>query len=76
MPIVGTDTQKSLTNGNANHTIGAGQGAGQNGGVENGGFLFPHISSLPPREPIDIQFKDVTYTVNLGYFKGELTLLK
>lgn len=39
---------------------------------ENGGYRFAHITSLPAREPLDIQFKDVTYTANLGYFRGEL----
>lgn len=34
-------------------------------------YTFPHFTSLPSREPLDIQFKDVSYTVNLGYFKGE-----
>lgn len=38
---------------------------------ENGGFRFAHITSLPAREPLDIQFKDVSYTASLGYFRGE-----
>lgn len=29
------------------------------------------VSNLPYREPIDLQFKDVTYTVNLGFNKGK-----
>lgn len=35
------------------------------------GYQFQHFRSLPSREPLDIQFKDVSYTVNVGYFKGE-----
>lgn len=31
------------------------------------GFCMPH---LPNRDPIDIQFKDITYTVKLGFYKG------
>lgn len=75
--VVASDNPKAISNGSSNnhHTNGASQAAtlpngGGGGGAENG-FHYPHISSLPPREPIDIQFKDVTYTVNLGYLKGE-----
>lgn len=32
------------------------------------GICMPH---LPNRDPIDIQFKDVTYTVKLGFNKGK-----
>lgn len=28
------------------------------------------FSNLPYRDPIDLQFKDITYTVNLGFNKG------
>lgn len=35
------------------------------------GYQFQHFRSLPSREPLDIQFKNVSYTVNVGYFKGE-----
>lgn len=33
------------------------------------GFCMPH---LPNRDPIDIQFKDITYTVKLGFYKGNV----
>lgn len=29
------------------------------------------FQNLSYREPVDLQFKDVTYTVNLGFRKGE-----
>lgn len=29
------------------------------------------FSNLPYREPIDLQFKDVTYTINMGWTKGK-----
>jgi hypothetical protein len=29
------------------------------------------FQNLPAREPVDIQFKDVTYTVSVGFRKGE-----
>lgn len=35
------------------------------------GFCMPH---LPNRDPIDIQFKDITYTVKLGFYKGRCTV--
>lgn len=35
------------------------------------GFRYGNITSLPAREPLDIQFKDVSYTANLGYFRGK-----
>ena len=28
------------------------------------------FSNLPERTPVDIQFKDITYTVNVGFRKG------
>lgn len=31
---------------------------------------FSHMPHLPNRDPIDIQFKDITYTVKLGFNKG------
>lgn len=33
------------------------------------------FTNLPYREPIDIQFKDITYTVDLGFNKGTYTVL-
>lgn len=32
------------------------------------------FTKLPYREPIDLQFKDVTYTVKMGWNKGNLEL--
>lgn len=29
------------------------------------------FSNLPYSEPIDLQFKDITYTANLGFNKGK-----
>lgn len=37
---------------------------------ENGVDKRPQFSNLPSREPIDLQFKDVAYTVSLGFRKG------
>lgn len=72
MPIGTPDDPKEtvLVNGNGHHHIPMSESDATAPSGENG-FHFPHISSLPPREPLDIQFKDVSYTVNLGYFKGE-----
>ncbi|GAB0089083.1 ATP-binding cassette sub-family G member 4 [Sergentomyia squamirostris] len=33
------------------------------------------FSNLPSREPVDIQFKDVTYSVNVGFRKGKKEIL-
>lgn len=41
------------------------------GNGENGVQKPPQFSNLPSREPIDLQFKDVVYTVNLGFRKGK-----
>lgn len=32
------------------------------------------MSHLPNRDPIDIQFKDITYTVKMGFNKGKCLL--
>lgn len=37
--------------------------------LENGNGVG--FTNLPYREPIDIQFKDISYTVNLGFNKGK-----
>lgn len=37
---------------------------------ENGVHKRPQFSNLPSRDPIDLQFRDVAYTVNLGLRKG------
>lgn len=60
--------ETTLTNGNGVYHIPTSVSDGEAPSGANG---FHHISSLPPREPLDIQFKDVSYTVDLGYFKGE-----
>lgn len=55
-------------------------------GVSNGNGLHPpptedehsdfdvdsHLANLPRREPVDIEFKELSLTVNLGFRKGEL----
>lgn len=33
------------------------------------------FQNLPPREPVDIQFKDVSYCVSLGFRKGQKEIL-
>ena len=33
-------------------------------------YQFKNFTSLPSRQPLDIQFKDVSYTVDLGFYKG------
>lgn len=33
-----------------------------------------HFSNLPHREPVDIEFRDLSLTVNLGFRKGEFLL--
>ncbi|XP_058125809.1 ATP-binding cassette sub-family G member 4 [Anopheles ziemanni] len=33
------------------------------------------FQNLPPREPVDIQFKDVSYVVDLGFRKGQKEIL-
>lgn len=38
---------------------------------ENGVYKQPQFSNLPSREPIDLQFKDIVYTVNMGFRKGK-----
>lgn len=40
------------------------------GNGENGTHKQPQFFNLPSRVPIDLQFKDVAYTVNLGFRKG------
>lgn len=42
----------------------------QNGQNGYKGICMPH---LPNRDPIDLQFKDITYTVKLGFYKGKST---
>lgn len=37
---------------------------------ENSVRRQPQFSNLPSREPVDLQFKDVAYTVSLGFGKG------
>lgn len=44
------------------------------GNGENGVHRLPQFSNLPSREPIDLQFKDVVYTVNMGFRKGRKLL--
>lgn len=41
------------------------------GNGENDIHKRPQFSNLPSREPIDLQFKDVAYTVNMGFRKGK-----
>ncbi|XP_049282574.1 ATP-binding cassette sub-family G member 4-like [Anopheles funestus] len=38
------------------------------------GHIRP-FQNLPPREPVDIQFKDVSYCVSLGFRKGQKEIL-
>lgn len=45
------------------------------GNGENGVHRLPQFSNLPSREPIDLQFKDVVYTVNMGFRKGRKEIL-
>lgn len=40
----------------------------ENGNGNGNGVGF---TNLPYREPIDIQFKDITYTVDMGFNKGK-----
>lgn len=42
----------------------------RDGDGENGVHRQPQFSNLPSREPIDLQFKDVAYSVNMGFRKG------
>lgn len=35
-------------------------------------YVLRPFSNLPAREPVDIQFKDVSYTVNVGFRQGWL----
>lgn len=42
----------------------------QGGNGENGVNKQPQFSNLPSRQPIDLQFKDVAYTVSMGFRKG------
>lgn len=42
----------------------------ENENGENGVHKRPQFSNLPSREPIDLQFKDVAYTVSMGFRKG------
>lgn len=43
--------------------------------VENGNGNGVGFTNLPFREPVDIQFKDITYTVDLGINKGPKEIL-
>lgn len=57
--IVNAADQQNGLNGHTNYT--------DNSTEFSKGFCMPH---LPNRDPIDIQFKDITYTVKLGFYKG------
>lgn len=35
------------------------------------GYKFQHFRSLPSREPLDIQFKNISYTVKMGFNTGK-----
>ena len=55
--------------------------AEKNPGLKNNFTSDPELhvrpfQNLPAREPVDIQFKDVTYTVNVGFRKGGYNLHK
>lgn len=50
--------------------------ASGSGTVESAGYRYANITSLPAREPLDIQFKDVSYTAKLGFFRGEWWALR
>lgn len=39
------------------------------------GHAVRPFQNLPPREPVDIQFKDVSYVVDLGFRKGQKEIL-
>lgn len=45
-----------------------------NGSSGSESFKFSNFTNLPSREPVDLQFKDVSYTVNLGFHKGKLSM--
>ncbi|KAL5279573.1 hypothetical protein ACFFRR_003894 [Megaselia abdita] len=38
-------------------------------------ILDTHLENLPHREPVDIEFKDLSLTVNLGFRKGDKEIL-
>lgn len=41
------------------------------GGGGDEKFELKSFSNLPERTPVDIQFKDISYTVSAGFRKGE-----
>lgn len=57
--VTSNTTEQNGLNGHTNYT--------DNSMEFSKGFCMPH---LPNRDPIDIQFKDITYTVKLGFNKG------
>lgn len=59
---------KPSANGNGSCTIGSNNGCRD---AENGNGNGVGFTNLPYREPIDIQFKDISYTVDLGFSKGK-----
>lgn len=52
-------------NGTIQHSNNSGNNQNENGIVELKSF-----SNLPVRDPVDIQFKDITYCVNVGFRQG------
>lgn len=44
---------------------------GNGNGYTNNNINFSNGLCMNNRDPIDLQFKDITYTVNLGFNKGK-----
>ncbi|XP_055710760.1 ATP-binding cassette sub-family G member 4 [Phlebotomus papatasi] len=57
-------------NGTIQHSNNTGNNQNENGIVELKSF-----SNLPVRDPVDIQFKDITYCVNVGFRQGKKEIL-
>lgn len=66
MTVEGAEKQL-VTNGNGVYSLQAANNGFQTTVENNFGF-----SNLPYREPIDLQVKDITCTVNMGWNKGKL----
>lgn len=65
LPMANINTEQNGYNGNGN-----GNGYTNN----NINFAISNGLCMNNRDPIDLQFKDVTYTVNLGFNKGKTHL--
>lgn len=70
-PVYNSTTipMSSIINGNSNYTS---IPTNEPSNRPEDDYVLKPFSNLPAREPVDIQFKDVSYTVNVGFRQGRL----